>query len=174
MANQIILIPVGRVAKGTLVHLNTSLDEVFTCNCTIGTALGIPKEAFYPARQQYSGQYILAKLPTQESGLVLGVADLDLYAPRLNFIFGLADYKSKRAVIALPRLRQSYYGDEDKPELFLARTVKEAVHELGHLYGLNHCQDRYCVMTFSNCLDDTDYKGQTFCWKCRSKLQKAW
>jgi pyruvate-formate lyase-activating enzyme len=30
--------------------------------------------------------------------------------------------------------------------LFLARVVKEAVHELWHTFGLEHCRDRRCVI----------------------------
>jgi archaemetzincin len=41
---------------------------------------------------------------------VLRLVDLDLYVPDLNFVFGLADPPGRRAVIALPRLRQSFYG----------------------------------------------------------------
>jgi archaemetzincin len=173
MITQIVLIPVGSVEKETLMYLSTTMDELFECTCEIGTALPIPKQAYNPARHQYSGQPILAYLPSSRSGLILGVADLDLYAPGLNFIFGLADYKAQRAVIALPRLHQSFYGGRDKRMQFLARAAKEAVHEVGHLFGLNHCQDQHCVMSFSNCLADTDYKDQTFCHSCRSKLQKV-
>lgn len=33
---------------------------------------------------------------------MLGVVDLDLYLPQLNFVFGLADLPGRGAVIALP------------------------------------------------------------------------
>ncbi|HKZ85579.1 MAG TPA: hypothetical protein VJ793_18230 [Anaerolineae bacterium] len=73
-------------------------------------------------------------------------------------------------MIALPRLRQSFYSARDDEALFLARAAKEAVHELGHTYALEHCRDRRCVMTFSNSLADTDYKGRQFCARCASRL----
>jgi archaemetzincin len=41
------------------------------------------------------------------------------------------------------------------------------VHELGHTVGLPHCSDSRCVMHFSNCLEDTDQKGTSFCRRCR-------
>lgn len=40
--------------------------------------------------------------------------------------------------------------------LFFERTVKEAVHEIGHLKGLSHCPDSGCVMHFSNSLRDSE------------------
>jgi len=50
------------------------------------------------------------------------------------------------------------------------RAVKEAVHELGHTFGLDHCSDPRCVMHFSNMLADTDRKGREFCPSCRARL----
>ena len=97
---------------------------------------------------------------------MLGLVDLDLFVPELNFVFGLADPAGGRALVALPRLRESFYGGREDEALFLARTVKEAVHELGHTYGLEHCHDRTCVMAFSNSLMDTDHKRAEFCERC--------
>jgi archaemetzincin len=101
---------------------------------------------------------------------MLAVADLDLYVPDLNFVFGLAQCDMARAIIALPRLRQSYYGLPENTVVFRKRVIKEAVHELGHLFGLRHCLDRRCVMAFSNSLIDTDEKGWEFCANCRKNL----
>jgi archaemetzincin len=81
----------------------------------------------------------------------------------------LADRAAARAIIALPRLRQSFDLPDDA-FLFRERTVKEAVRELGHTFGLSHCRDRRCVMAFSNSLADTDYRGQAFCARCRNRV----
>jgi archaemetzincin len=40
------------------------------------------------------------------------------------------------AAIYLPRLRQGFYGLKKNEKLFLQRVVKEAVHEIGHAFGL--------------------------------------
>ncbi len=85
-------------------------------------------------------------------------------------VFGLADQASRRAIIALPRLRQTYYGLSEDTKLFQQRVLKEAVHELGHVFGLSHCTDRRCVMAFSNSLADTDFKSHEFCSKCRRQF----
>jgi archaemetzincin len=83
----------------------------------------------------------------------------------------LADHVRKRAVIALPRLREEFYGKSADEALFTARAEKEAIHELGHTYGLGHCEDRSCVMSFSNTLADTDYKRSQFCAQCIAQIQ---
>jgi archaemetzincin len=45
------------------------------------------------------------------------------------------------------------------------------VHELGHVFGLEHCPDPECVMHFSNSLLDTDRKSTSFCSQCRARWQ---
>ncbi len=45
-------------------------------------------------------------------------------------------------------------------------------HELGHVMGLQHCDDPGCVMYFSNRLSDTDRKASDFCETCQRKLQQ--
>ncbi|MBM4401501.1 MAG: hypothetical protein FJ045_06085, partial [Crenarchaeota archaeon] len=95
-----------------------------------------------------------------------------LYASGLNFIFGQADTITGVALISLYRLRQEFYGLPSNEALFVDRATKETIHELGHTFGLGHCQNSRCVMHFSNSLADTDWKGVAFCSQCRPKLLK--
>jgi archaemetzincin len=115
----------------------------------------------------------LRTLSAPGSERVLGLVDADCYARGLNFIFGQAALGRREAVVALPRLRQLFYGLPEEPRLFRERVLKEAVHELGHTWGLRHCGDRQCVMHFSNSLYDTDVKGAAFCRCCRNQLTAA-
>jgi archaemetzincin len=89
----------------------------------------------------------------------------------LNFVFGEA-YKGRRiAAIYLPRLRQEFYGLESNELVFHERIVKEAIHELGHTFGLFHCNNKLCVMHFSNSLYDTDIKEKRFCLDFKDNLR---
>jgi archaemetzincin len=96
------------------------------------------------------------------------VVDVDLFVPGLNFVFGLAP--GSTAVISLVRLRHEYYGERKNEYLFRDRALKEAIHELGHTFGLHHCPDIRCIMHFSNCLEDTDIKCPDFCKVCSNKI----
>ncbi len=170
MEPEIIVVPVGDVEPTVLAHLSSALRGVFSQGCRLEQPLPPTANALNPRRGQYSAGEILQSLRQGEAERILGVVDLDLYVPQLNFVFGLADPLSRRALFSLLRLRQEFYGLPEDQGLFLQRAVKEAVHELGHTYGLRHCHDRRCVMAFSNSLADTDFKGQAFCQRCRGRL----
>jgi archaemetzincin len=128
----------------------------------------VPAAAFNPQRRQYRGEFFLKSARDEGVDRVLVITNCDLYTDNLNFIFGLADVRQKSAVISLCRLR----AGADR-ETFHLRVVKEAVHELGHTWGLSHCLDPRCVMRFSNSLEDTDRKSTAWCRSCERKLEKS-
>ena len=167
----IMLVPIGAVPGEVHNWLADALPPILHCACSLAPALPHPTLAWNSRRQQYLADMTLALVTVGHATHALAIADLDLYVPELNFVFGLADWAAARAIIALPRLRQDFYGLPEDMVLFRKRVVKEAVHELGHTFGLGHCRDRRCVMTFSNSLSDTDYKGPGFCPKCQKQAQ---
>jgi archaemetzincin len=130
--------------------------------------------AYDAQRKQYLSSAILEKLRTikkSECECLLAIVCVDLYVPDLNFVFGEADFQTKVALISTIRLREEFYGFPDNEQLFIERVAKEAVHELGHTYGLPHCSNRKCVMHFSNSLGDTDYKSYLFCEDCKKRIK---
>ena len=168
------LISVGSLPPVMLGFLQEGLTREL--GAVVRTGGNLPLPASCPeGRSQYPGAPFLTALAAARSSgqeVVLGVTGVDLTAPGLNFVFGLADPAARCAVISLARLYPEFYGQPRDPRRFKARAVKEAVHELGHLLGLGHCPDPACVMSFSNSLADTDKKGPGFCQACRDLLQK--
>jgi archaemetzincin len=172
----IILVPLGEIEAEFLEVLINRLKETFHCHVKIGEGYNLPPGTYNPDRQQYLSSQILSEIrkaisPAKEEK-VLAVTDVDLYVPHLNFVFGEAEFEGHYAIISLTRLRQSYYGLPEDKILFLERMVKEAIHELGHTYGLRHCPHPECVMHFSNSLQDTDKKETSFCRHCQKLLEK--
>jgi archaemetzincin len=168
------LITVGSLPPALLGFLQEGLTRELGVVVRLGGNLPMPASC-PEGREQYPGAPFLAALaavqtPGQE--LILGVTGVDLTAPGLNFVFGLADPRTRRAIISLARLYPEFYGQPRDPRLFKERALKEAVHELGHLLGLGHCPDPACIMFFSNSLADTDRKGPGFCEPCRERLGK--
>ncbi len=163
------LFPLEFFNKDLLEKTASRVEEIFPVSVSLKEALPVPERAFNPQRKQYNSTIILNELKRRIKGLgkVLVITERDLYASGLNFVFGEADIANGICIISLIRLKQSFYGLNEDPELFLNRCLKEAVHEIGHLYGFSHCPDPLCVMHFSNSLLDTDRKSCNFCNTCR-------
>lgn len=172
----ILLLPIGNISDDTIEFLKDALKRVFRRDIIVGSTLPIPDYAFNKERNQYLSTAILTETIEQREfkgyEKILGIFDYDLYVPDLNFVFGEAGRRV--AVISLTRLRQEFYNLPENKSLFDKRALTEAVHELGHTYGLGHCRNPNCVMFFSNSLMDTDIKGPDFCPICTNKISINW
>ncbi len=169
------LVPVGHIDSDFLHHLGKQLTRIIPLRTVVAQAVDPPAAAYNFNRHQYNSTQILRHLLPLRSKFdkLLAVTDQDLYTEGLNFVFGEAHPAQGVAIISLARLRQEFYGFAENPELLFQRVLKEAVHELGHLYGLPHCSNPECVMYFSNTLADTDRKTARFCSRCLAKLEGA-
>ncbi len=163
--------PLGNIADEMTEELKDRVGGVFHCPVEIQAGISDLSQAYNPERKQYSSSKLLGYLKKADRDeRVVGIADVDLYVPRLNFVFGEANIISGTAIVSLYRLRQEYYGLAPDDALFLERATKEIAHELGHTFDLGHCPNNKCVMHFSNSLADTDVKEAHFCSKCRPKI----
>ncbi|MBO3801137.1 MAG: archaemetzincin family Zn-dependent metalloprotease [Thermoproteota archaeon] len=176
MVYKIFLVSIGYVQENILNEISIGVKEVFrTISVTIlSRNVPLPKNSSDSYRQQYNSSIILDFLKKLFSfsiqNKVLGITSVDLFVPELNFVFGEALFGGNVAVISLKRLFPEFYGYSSNHKLFISRAVKEAVHELGHCFGLGHCKNKKCVMHFSNSILDTDIKEKYFCTSCKSKL----
>lgn len=161
---QITLLPFQDVDPQALEQLAQDL-EAFGLATRITPPVPLPAGAYNPQRDQYQAEAFLATAHAAEERHLLGVTACDLYVEGLNFVFGLAERPGKAAVISLHRLVTDVAAATGR-----SRILKEAVHELGHTFGLAHCRNPDCVMRFSNSLADTDRKGTGFCAICRRRL----
>ncbi|MFB3829647.1 MAG: archaemetzincin family Zn-dependent metalloprotease [Bryobacteraceae bacterium] len=116
--------------------------------------------------QYYSTALLQALQPFAGDSRVLGVTHLDLYVPVLTFVFGEAQLEGNCAVVSMHRLHEEFYGLPRHEELLQERLLKESVHELGHTFGLRHCDNWQCVMASSHAVEVLDIKGVEFCPRC--------
>jgi archaemetzincin len=165
----------GKVSPGLdlLEHLAAALARTFHTACRIRPEHVDMAFARDERRGQYHSTAILQRLEEALSGgaRVLGVTTCDLYVPVLTFVFGEAQLEGDCAVVSTARLREEFYGLPPSEPLLRERLVKEAAHELGHTFGLRHCNDWRCVMASSHGVERLDVKTAEFCASCRQPIQ---
>jgi archaemetzincin len=164
------IIPFGDIPKEVFDILTEELLYKFTALVDVYEQIGLPKEHFNSVRHQFLSERVLEFISSNFKGRTLGILDEDLYTGDLNFIFGQAQMRGKVAIISVHRMKPTFYKNEADKNILMQRIVKEAVHEVGHMLGLEHCNNSGCVMNFSNTIIDVDRKTKDLCESCKNKL----
>ncbi|GBD93404.1 peptidase family M54 [bacterium BMS3Abin05] len=171
MTRKLYIVPIAHPRQENLELLRRTLSEIFTIPAEF-LSLKLNIDSVYNIRRnQYHATEILAmllrKMPA-DADRIIGVTNLDLYIPILTFVFGEAQLKGRAAVVSCFRLRNEFYGLPANNDLLAERFAKEAVHELGHTFGLIHCENPTCVMHASTYAEEIDLKNYQFCPNCRA------
>lgn len=140
----------------------------------------------------------LKKRKPEDAFCVVGITMIDLY-PRdsWNFVFGQASLTDGVGIFSFARYGSDFYSshyagkvklrktsssdysifnDYYVPEVnsvLLLRSCKTLAHEIGHIFGLRHCQWLACLMQGSNHLEEADRRPLNLCPICLRKLQCA-
>ena len=170
---EILVLPLPGVEALDLERVSLEIEAQLHRPVRIGGAVRSVDGAYDPSRDQYNSRRLLQQLHglrPQGTARVLGLTGLDLFIPVLTFVFGEAQLEGPTAVVSSFRLDNRYYGLPDDATLTQARVIKEAVHELGHTYGLLHCNDTRCVMRSSTYVEQIDFKDRRFCMSCAQAI----
>jgi archaemetzincin len=165
----IYLAPFGIIDEEVLTTLEICLWQIFGFEVKRMPPHPEPTRALDAATNQYNSAYylkdILDRVP-DDAVRVLGITTNDLFIPMLSFVFGHAQLNGPASVISLARLHQTFYRLPENKQIFFHRVMKEAVHELGHTFGLIHCTNTLCAMSLSNVIQQVDKKTEELCVNC--------
>ena len=118
-------------------------------------------------------RWLRGRLP-DDAYCLIGLTMEDLYpGPDWNFVFGQASLRGRVGVYSFVRYDPAFYGEETgpgTPDLVLRRSLKVMVHELGHMFGIEHCVHNLCVMNGSNHLSESDSRPLHLCPVCLRKV----
>jgi len=158
------------MAPGMIERVRDALERAYGVPVARWNPPDRPRDTLDPKRRQHASGKVLAWLlaAAPPGGKVLGLTDQDLFIPILTYVFGEAQLGGRVAVASTARLREdlALFGERR----FAERVVKEAIHEIGHAYGLVHCHVPRCVMSRAAGVRDVDEKSVELCPRCRRRL----
>lgn len=175
--SRLVLVPIYLSnLRALLDPLAARLESAFGLQVSIEAPWFDPELAFESHRGQYNSTLLLSQLlgvsgPRFER--VLAVTNVDLFIPVLTYVFGEAQLGGPASIVSVYRLQNEAYGMPPDPDRLIERLTREAIHELGHTFGLVHCFYQTCVMRSSTYLEEIDLKSDRFCLDCLVELRAA-
>jgi len=139
-----------------------------------------PKEARRADRgwgpDQLLARYILDQrlkpLAANGAAAVLGLTAHGLWAgDSWTFVYGGASPAERVAVLSISR--NGELTDAGGQEDYLRRTFKAAIHEIGHMFSMDHCTAYACAMRGAGDLNGVDARPMWLCPECETKLLAA-
>lgn len=171
-ARVIALQPFGTIDKALLETVQESLIAHHRVEVELLPSIPLPKSAYYAPRQRYRADSLIAFLKRQtltEFHKTIGFTSADISTTKGAHvdwgIFGLGYCPGKSCVVSTFRLKNN------GPEKLKERLAKVSVHELGHTYGLPHCNmSPTCVMAdASGTVAQVDLEETALCFSCKIK-----
>jgi len=178
------LVPYGKKREGsdrTLAELAEFLGAYFMTRVEIEARLevpdGIPRRSTHGFGRQLLAddvlRHVALKVPRHAVARVAITSD-DLYARTrsggsMNWVFGMGDARMRAAVCSYARFEWNYPGQP--PGATPRRRLHKLVaHEIGHVFGLAHCQTYACGMNGCNSIKESDAAPIHLCPECFGKL----
>lgn len=166
------ILPFKGVDSGLLNELRTGLQKQLNVKITLLDDAAIPSFAFYKPRQRYIADSLLVFLRQTNKARfekIIGITTKDISTKKDTHenwgILGLGSCPGEACVISSFRAGKTKVSHKD----FLRRMITLSLHELGHMYGLEHCPVTTCIMKDAQGKMNLD-DGDSYCEKCRHYL----
>ncbi|MBS1913873.1 MAG: hypothetical protein JST22_17930 [Bacteroidetes bacterium] len=177
------VLPIGRFTATQRRVIALAAEYIHLCyGLPVTVDRGLPTAAIPRGAMRHSARWgtqirtawiidslLRPRLPRDAMSLI-AFTDADLWpGGDMNFVFGQGSTRLRVGVWSLfrfggPNAAGSAFA------LLLARTLKCATHELGHMFSLQHCTRYECNMNGCNSLEEMDRHPLAFCPECAAKI----
>ena len=130
-------LPLGDVKKERIESVKLAVEIELKVNIQLVEREILPRQFHNNLRKQYSAAHILNHLVQKHmfsSIKIVAFMKEDLYLLPLDYILAVTDSTQHVALISTARLKD------------MDRIIKATLHEIGHLFGLEHCETEDCIM----------------------------
>lgn len=141
-------------------------------------AIDVPTRIQGDHRQLHAGA-VLDELQTElpsNAYCLIAVTLEDLYpGDDFNYVFGLARLTARVGVFSFARYHPGFFGEPFAVDrrVVVRRAIKVMSHEIGHMFGMEHCIHLHCLMNGANHLSELDRAPMHLCPVCLRKLHVA-
>ncbi len=145
---QVAIQPLGSVKAADIARVTDGIVARYAVKVEVLPSEPLPVGAWYEPRERYKADGILdataTRQPRFDKIVMLTSRDISVTndAGKDWGILGLGQLGGRVCVVSTFRLRAGKADDK----LFAARLVKVVNHELGHTFGLGHCETPGCLM----------------------------
>jgi archaemetzincin len=166
---RIVIAPIETFAEKLLERIGNEVERIYGWGARVRPLLRNVDFAFDARREQYHSTEILKKLAARAPGgtrKILALTKVDLFIPILTYVYGEAQLGGTACIISTHRLQTEAATGQPVKGSLEERTVKEAIHELGHTFNLRHCPEHTCIMHYCRNVADVDRKSEQLCRHC--------
>lgn len=166
----IYLQPFGQMDEILIENISQKLSDSLNGQINILPAISFPQNAYYTPRKRFIADSIIKYLQNKAGSdkYFIGLTNTDISIfdeGKGNWgIMGLGYQPGNACVVSSFRLNT-------KNKKIQERFYKVAVHELGHNFGLSHCDNAGCYMMDADGKMKMD-EEHFFCKKCRYFLMQ--
>lgn len=165
-AIEIKLVPVDEIPVKIIQELEESLSGL-NIDLKVMDKVSIP-ESFNRFRRQHSVERIFDSLEPNKYRNAILLTKEDIYDRNTGYVFHAGEIDGP-GIVSYFRLRPSFYREKINFDLLIRRIKKEVIHIIGHIIGLEECQEP-CIMSRSSSIKNIDKKSEHFCKNCKTKM----
>lgn len=175
MKHHVGVLPLGEIPELVMKIITANISAQFMLPAMIVSSIALPEPAFDKRRLQYNAGMVINRceqMHFDNCTKIIAIMKQDLFIPIFKHVYGEARQGGKTALISLFRLEKNPDGSLPRQDQFYERTAKVALHELGHLFDLFHCEQPKCIMHFSGSIQELDQTALYLCRQCQSFLSE--